>query len=72
MQQDDQKQDRGVVHLVWDSPHLTWSKSPPPPPVVGQERSAGAGWSRSRADVRRRSGVSHLRRACFPFGVRGT
>lgn len=60
LQQDDQKQDTGGAHLVWDSPHLAWSKSPSPPPVVSQERPAEADLSRSRADVRRRSGVSHL------------
>lgn len=71
VQQDDQKQDTGVAHLVLDSPDLTWSKSPSPPPTVSQERPAEADLSRSRADVRRRSGVSHLGRACFPCSVKG-
>lgn len=65
------QQDAGAAHLVWDSPHLTWSKSPLPPLVVSWERQAGTDLSRSRADVRRRSAVSHIGCAWFSFSMKG-
>lgn len=70
-QWDDQERDAGAAHLVRDSPHLTWSKSPSPPLVVSRERLAETDSSRSRADVRRTSAIPHLGRACFSFSVKG-
>ena len=69
-QWDEQQWDAGAAHLVWDSPHLTWSETPSSPPAASQERLAETDSSRSRADVRR-SAASHLGHACFSLRVKG-